>query len=715
MAIGKKAVLWALVVVPVLVLGGFGGLVAALLSVDPNSYRGVVEDQAAAALDRDVTIAGDMDLAVGLTPAIVLNDVRLANVDGSTRAHMAQVDRIEAEIELLPLLGGDLRIDRIVLVGVDLLLETGADGRPNWRFGDDGSASDTHEIRDAAEAGGGALPYDAAEAGGGVLPYVAAVAIEDARIAYAAGDIVRRLTIETAAVAAASPDSPIDWSLDGLLDATPVSVDLSSGSLRALMTDDRWTLDGDLALADARLSIVGSVAQPLAAAGADLRVVLDLPSGDAIAALTGGEPPTLPALALRARLADGGEHVALSDLTVDIGDTQITGDLRVMPHRDPLLVAGGLSAGVIDLADLSASAGADGGETVGDTAGNVGDPRLVPDRPIPYAALRTIDADLGLSVERLDLGSELIETVAAELRLDGGRLTLDVAEARVADGSATGRLVADGGADTPAIGLQVAATGLDLGGLLMRQTGSAELQGRLGLDLAVEGAGATLRQVLANGDGRVNARLGRSTVATRYLDLLGSSLVTALIPDFEQHDSSSINCAVARFDLSGGVLRTGGLVVDTPRVTIAGEGGIDLLNERIDMMLRPQVKEATLVPLAAPVRVHGALAAPAYAVDPGELVAEVGSAVLLSAINPLAVLVPLVDPGGSDGNACAAALNNPRPAPGPDGLPQRLIEGVGNAAEGAGRAAEDLGRGVGEALGGAADDAGRAIESLFGN
>jgi hypothetical protein len=706
MAMRKRTIVAA--VAGALLLLPIGAAMVALFAVDPNAYRGIMEEQAEDALGRQVTIAGDMEFGVGLTPTFVFTDVRIENLPGGSREHMARIERIVAEIELWPLIAEDrVRLDRLVLDGADLLLETGADGRPNWRF--------------AGPAGGQPDTSPGEPGPGGSLPHLAAAEIRASQIVYSATGGRRTLAIDRAMMDWPAPGEPADWALRGTLDGQPLSVDLSTDSPRELVgrRDGPWPLSGTIALADATLAVEGSVAEPLRPAGWDVSIDLALPSGEAVAALTAGQPPGLPPLSLRARIADREDHIAVSDLRLEVRDTAIAGDLRVMPRRDPLYVEGSLSTGRLDPAGLA--------------AGGPADARLVPDIPIPDGWLGTVDADLALEIDRLETGGSRIDAVSAQLRIDGQRLTLDLEQARLAGGRASGRLVADAAGDPPSVSLDLHAERLDVGGLLAPEAGGASLQGTLGLDVALDGSGATVREVVAGGSGRVDARLGRSTVASRYLELLGASLVSALVPRFEQRDGSTITCAVARLTLTGGALRTGDLVIDTPQATIAGAGGIDLLEERIDMVLRPQPKDVSLMPLTAPVRVHGPLFSPSYSVDPAEMALQVGGAALLSVVSPFAVLVPLVDPGSAEGNACAAALDDPRPAPRPDGLPQRLIEGAGSAAAGAGeaagaigrgvgeaagaagRAAGEAGRGVGEAVGGAAEEAGRAIDSLFGD
>src|SRR3546814_2746280 len=81
---------------------------------------------------RDLAINGDLKLDIlTLSPSLVVNDVRFANAEWGSRPDMAVVERFEAEVALLPLISGNLVIQRIVLVGADILIETNQQGRTN--------------------------------------------------------------------------------------------------------------------------------------------------------------------------------------------------------------------------------------------------------------------------------------------------------------------------------------------------------------------------------------------------------------------------------------------------------------------------------------------------------------------------------------------------------------------------------------------------------
>jgi AsmA family protein len=112
-----------------------GGAVVAIYSIDFNEYRSTIADQVKQATGRDLKIAGDLKVGISLTPIVAVDDVSFANAAWGSRPEMVTVKRFEAEMELLPLLSGDIRVKRIVLNGADILLETDAKGAGNWAFG----------------------------------------------------------------------------------------------------------------------------------------------------------------------------------------------------------------------------------------------------------------------------------------------------------------------------------------------------------------------------------------------------------------------------------------------------------------------------------------------------------------------------------------------------------------------------------------------------
>lgn len=108
-----------------------GGAIIAITSIDFNQYRSTIADQVKQATGRDLKIAGDLKVGISLAPAVAVDDVSFSNAAWGSRPEMATVKRFEAEMELLPLIFGDIRVKRLVLKGADILLETDAKRQGN--------------------------------------------------------------------------------------------------------------------------------------------------------------------------------------------------------------------------------------------------------------------------------------------------------------------------------------------------------------------------------------------------------------------------------------------------------------------------------------------------------------------------------------------------------------------------------------------------------
>lgn len=110
-------------------------LYSILKSQDFSQYRGLIEERVRAATGRELIIAGELNLRLlSLNPALTVDDVAFKNASWGTRPDMVTLQRLEAEVALLPLFSGEVTVKRLVLVAPEIFLETDKKGRGNWIF-----------------------------------------------------------------------------------------------------------------------------------------------------------------------------------------------------------------------------------------------------------------------------------------------------------------------------------------------------------------------------------------------------------------------------------------------------------------------------------------------------------------------------------------------------------------------------------------------------
>lgn len=119
----------------VLVLGAlFGAYAAVPLFVDANAWKPALAQAVKEATGRELVIDGRMRLRMFPQPRLSVQRVHFANAKGGTGAQMVEVRWVGATPSLWALLQGRLEVSRLILSHPVIVLETDADGVPNWQF-----------------------------------------------------------------------------------------------------------------------------------------------------------------------------------------------------------------------------------------------------------------------------------------------------------------------------------------------------------------------------------------------------------------------------------------------------------------------------------------------------------------------------------------------------------------------------------------------------
>lgn len=679
-----------LIVVVVLVVAVLATGVAVILSTDFNQYRPLVAEQVKKATGRDLNLAGDLEVALSLVPTVTVGDVTFANAEWGSQPEMVKVKQLEVEMALMPLLSGDIQVKRVVLDGADILLETNADGTPNWVFAE-------------APTEAPAVP---AEGGPGLkLPEVNSVAIENARLTYRDGVTGKTQTIVLTSLSATadSATSPIAIDLEGSLNDNPVKLTGSVGALQGLLDNQPFAVDLAGEGGGATFTVKGQIAEPKAARGVALEFSA---KGDSLAdmtALTGAELPPLGPYSVSAKLTDIDGGYQVDALQARMGESDISGSAGIAMGGARPKINAALTSTKLDLKDFGVAPepAVEDTEAPSGSAGG-SDGRVFPADPLPFDGLKAVDATVKFTGQQVIKAPVTMENVAVDLALDNGKLTLTQLDTGMHGGTVKVSGMVDASQAKPGIALKVTARQVEAGTLSQTLGLTRVLSGgKVDLDLDVTGAGGSVREIMAGLNGSTNMEMGEGHINNRFAEIVLADLVK-LLTFSGSGDSSNLNCMVVRFDFADGLATSKGLVVDTNGATIVGSGDIRLDSEKLDMRFDPNAKQANLVNLAIPVNVGGTLASPSVLPDPAALAgaaAEVAAGVatggVFTALSGLSSAAGSSEAAGGD-NPCAGALTAAG-AP-PESTSEQILEGAGGAIEGAG---------------GAAKDAGEALKGLF--
>lgn len=681
-------------VVVVLVVALVVTAVAVLMSIDFGGYKGEIAAAVREATGRQLDIDGKFSLRIGLTPRVEVERVRFANAPWGSRPAMATIEKFGAEVKLLPLIFGEVRVERLVLEGADILLETDAQGRGNWMFAPEVG-------RDAA-----APPQDGGAAR--KLPSFDRVRVERARIVWRDGASGRadEVTVNTLEALAESTDQPVRLALRAIYGGAPVSVDGTLGPLvRLAGGTNPWPFEIEAVLGSATIALKGAAQKPLAGTGIEADLSVRGGNLSDLAALAGGPLPAIGPYRVEARLAEKDGRWTASNLSLSVGTSTLSGEASIEPSATPPKLHASLAGPVIDLADfqdgkapaatgrVSPAAGA--AEPLPPPVGDAAAGRLFSDAPLPLAALGAVDATVAVRTAKLVLGTVALTDATVDLRISDGRLAARPVKASLAGAPLTAEIQLGGSQGPPALVAKLGIDKLDLAALLKEAGQPGLASGKVDIRADLNGKGQSIRALMAGIDGTAELVMGSGTIADDTLDLLSADVIKAISPWAPKNRDLKVNCVVGRYDIRAGMATSRMTLFDSDRVALTGEGGVNLATEEIGLTVVPYAKEASLLRLAVPIRIGGTLAEPRAWPDAERIAKGAVGTVLGLPGDVLGTLGNVLRGGGGrDGeqNRCLAALKA-----GGDRMTPPSSRTSGPAGE-LGRAIEGIGKGIGDGL-----------------
>lgn len=233
----------------------------------------------------------------------------------------------------------------------------------------------------------------------------------------------------------------------------------------------------------------------------------------------------------------------------------------------------------------------------------------VPTAPVPvanpFARLRNATGDVVLSADALTLGGVSLHAARVHAALADGRLVLDPVSADTIAGPVRASVTIDAGGQLPTIVLMLQAPSLKLT--------DGPITGTATVRAALNTAGETADTLLANLVGSasvaaVDGELDPTAIAPALLE------VTRKLPVKVTIGPTHFRCVVLRMSAIDGVATVAPITLDTPRLTVAGQGTVDLRARTLSLKIRPVLRSG--IGLSLPATVSGGWEAPIVGSDP---------------------------------------------------------------------------------------------------
>ena len=600
--------------------------------------------------------------------------------------------------------GQPLEVKLLDVDGLELNLKRNADGHANWQFGAARPATSASspqlpkferlnvrngEVRivdeplqitaDAQVATReGSAEAAAIAASGASTPQVRIATVGAARIVGSAPIAASGGTATPARQAIAIDDDTPGLQVDGkgTYRKAPLLIQLRSSGVLPLAASDSSALAVPLWLdvnADkSHIRIDGTATDLLHFGGMDATFVASGPSLAAVGDALGVTLPTTAKFATHGRLQKHGTVWNAGIAAMDIGTSRLNGDFRFDTAPDVPVLTGKLGGARLALADLGPAFGAAPPDAPA-SASNAKPGKVIPDRAFDIPSLKAMNADVGVQLAELDLGTARLEPfkpLQGRITLQDGVLDLKDVLARTSAGEVRGGIGLDSRPAVPKWNADLRWSGIQLDRFIttrdiaVRKDANGDkpdigyISGALGGNAQLKGEGNSSAKLLASLDGTARVWVRDGTVSHLLAEAAGIDVAHALAVYFKGDDKLPMQCALAQFDLVNGKVMPEVFVVDTTNTTMLVDGDLSLASESLDLRLTAHPHSFSPLAPRTPIKVVGTFDDPHIRLEGKPLAERGGAAIALTLANPLAALLALVDLKQKERDVCTAAVSH---------------------------------------------------------
>ena len=562
---------------------------------------------------REVRI-GDLHvrLNANFEPTVRLRAVYIENAPWADRRPFVTAGEVSFTFSLTSLSQRRLVLSKLLLIDADIDMERQADGHRNWR------------LRDPENVDRGRVKVMKLEAYNSRLRFV-------------------RRDLDLEVVAAAAPLEPASTNaggalttrilLEGRFEGVEFSGEAHTGDVISIMESGAtFPIRGHMEARKTRLEFDGIVADLVKPSAMEGKVQLAGPSLAKLHPFVPGKLPDSRPYEMEAQLRQEGDAIAATEVRAKVGSTTLRGDASFDRSGDRPMLTAALRSDSADLADLGSlagmreSPGADRTRSdrtrsdqtmaaANDDRQPASPKRLFSDRPISFAALKSLDAEVGLQLKKLKAAAfPALESLKVTARLKDGVLTLKPFDLGIAEGNLVGSLVLNGQDQPATAAVKIDGRDIRVEKLLAGQRVAGNVAGPVSVHVDLKGRGASFADLLGSASGSASLGMDNGVVSKLADAVLVLDLGKALRAMLSGNLSIGVNKVDIAFEFDKGVGNARRFFIDTDRTRILGTGKVNLRKEDLDLVLTPEPKKPGLFALDKSIQVSGAIRKPKIAV-----------------------------------------------------------------------------------------------------
>ena len=616
---------WVFCTLSFLILVAIVGVVIFISQFDLNEYKPAIEKLVYEQTGRKLLLNGDIGVKLSMVPTISVKDVALSNASWAGDKPMVKIKEADVTLGLLPLINKKLEIENVNVISPEINLSVNKEGVGNWVFEkpnqeqQEGEQKVVDEVEQELEE----------EVNAAAAPLLAGVVakklyISDGSLNYKdlKSGSTTNLKMNTIELASENMDSSIDLKYDVVFNSEAITGSAKADSINTILKNEPYHVMLGTKAYNVQLKANATLTDLMGDLGFDVDVDAYSPNGNF----------NLPKTQVNAKVSGTPQVIKAVVNKLDIGGNVVKGNVQAdLSGKKPSINAD-LSSAQINVA-LFKSTQKSAYLNIIKTADAAS---FVPNEKLDVSFLKDFNAQVKFDVKNLILNEDIsLKDVKGTAKVQQGVLTLSPFSAVAGDGTINGDLSLN--SEGNVLSLKLDGKDVIIQKFLTNlnpqndSTFGFKSGGETTLFADLKSSGQTYPKLVENLNGQLIVVINKSQLQAGALKYLKGNFLTQLLSALKlqaKDPKMSLKCAVLRTDLKDGKADfPKGIVFDSKKMMVVGDGKINLKNDKIDIAIKPFNGNLTDTNIAQAisslVKVSGTVSNPGIAIDTASVVKNV--------------------------------------------------------------------------------------------